>query len=209
MSDPQPGDAGGSPPTPPARKRHRSHPRRSDTTNPHRSRARALKVLFQADVRDEGPLDALRRVVADPAALALLDDADTDLTGDAEVERQARADVAADTTLGAAGAGEPLDLFSRTLVEGVHDRLDELDELISAYARGWTVPRMPTVDRNILRLALYELLAEDTPAPIVLDEALGLAKELSTERSHRFINGVLEAIRREEVSARRGETAST
>lgn len=194
--------------TAPAAARRR-RPRRTDTTDPHRSRERALKVLFQADVRGEPPLEALRRVVADPAALAMLDDTDLEVPDPgSEVARQARADAAAGTTLGPAGGGAPLDLFSRSLVEGVHDRLAELDELINAYARGWSVPRMPTVDRNVLRLALYELLAEDTAAPIVLDEALRFAKELSTDRSHRFINGVLEAIRRGEVAAR-GETAST
>lgn len=91
----------------------------------------------------------------------------------------------------------PLDDFARRLVDGVARRSEEIDEVIAGHAHGWTVSRMPIIDRNILRLAVYELLdAPDTPAAVVIDEAVELAKEMSTEDSPRYINGVLSAVLR-------------
>ncbi len=91
---------------------------------------------------------------------------------------------------------EPIDGFAKGLVEGVAVRRSEIDEVIGEHARGWTVPRMPVVDRNVLRLAVFELLhAEDAPPPaVVIDEAVELAKDLSTDDSPRYINGVLSAV---------------
>lgn len=163
------------------------HPR-PGTRHPHRARARALKVLFQADLRGQDPHAALERVAEDRAALALLDDLDPqDASDEPSVPP---ADV------------EPLDDYTRTLVDGVAEHAHALDETIEKFAHRWSVPRMPAVDRNILRLATYELLHEDTPAAIVIDEALELAKDLSTERSSPYINGVLESIRKS-LEARR------
>lgn len=89
-----------------------------------------------------------------------------------------------------------LDPFGRDLVRGVGEHLAELDEVIGRHARGWKVPRMPAVDRTILRIATYELIHHpDTPAAVVIDEAIEAAKALSTDDSPRFINGVLEAVR--------------
>lgn len=158
-------------------------PRRSDTDAPRRSRSRALKVLFQADLRGEAPLAALQRVVADPRSLALIDDLDG-------LEDEGRAD--------------PLDGFSRRLVEGVHDHREDIDARIQRFARKWSVSRMPVVDRNVLRLATYELLYEDTPPAIVIDEAIELAKALSTDDSGRYVNGVLDSVRRSIAEDRRG-----
>ncbi|MDQ4129768.1 MAG: transcription antitermination factor NusB [Actinomycetota bacterium] len=92
---------------------------------------------------------------------------------------------------------EPLDDFARGLVEGVAKGCEEIDGLIASHAHGWSVSRMPIIDRNILRLGVYELLdATDTPPAVVIDEAVELAKEMSTEDSPRYINGVLSAVLR-------------
>ena len=93
--------------------------------------------------------------------------------------------------------------LARTLVRGVVTHGAAIDDAIARHARGWSLRRMPVVDRNVLRLATYELLhAPDAPAAaVVIDEAVELCKELSTERSPSYVNGVLEAIRREEQMA--------
>ncbi len=76
-------------------------------------------------------------------------------------------------------------------VEGVLSRREELDAEISAAATGWRIERMPVVDRNIIRLALYELRKGEMPVGVVVSEAVNLAKRFSTERSGAFVNGVL------------------
>jgi transcription antitermination protein NusB len=90
------------------------------------------------------------------------------------------------------------DGYTIELVSGVDRRREEVDGRIEAAAERWTLDRMPLVDRNLLRLATYELLASgDVPTAVVLDEAIELAKLLSTEDSSRFVNGVLGRIARE------------
>jgi N utilization substance protein B len=87
--------------------------------------------------------------------------------------------------------------FARELVEGVDASMPELDRLIGEHAHDWTVARMAVVDRSILRLAVYELLHRpDVPPAAAIDEAVQAAKELSTEDSGRFVNGVLGAVAR-------------
>jgi transcription antitermination protein NusB len=82
-----------------------------------------------------------------------------------------------------------------TLVEGVEDHRGELDALIVAHARNWSLERMPAIDRNLLRLALYELKDRpEVPLAVVIDEAVELAKRFSTDDSGRFVNGMLSAI---------------
>lgn len=88
-------------------------------------------------------------------------------------------------------ADEGLPAFAAQLVEGVRDRLAEIDAMIMSLARGWTLERMPVVDRNILRLGLYELHHTDVPHAVVIDEAVQLAKDLSTDDSGRYVNGIL------------------
>ena len=86
----------------------------------------------------------------------------------------------------------PVPDYAITLVEGVTENRPRLDELIATYAEGWTIDRMPAVDRNLLRLGIYELLfREDIPDVVAIDEAVDLARELSTDESPRFINGLL------------------
>jgi transcription antitermination protein NusB len=151
--------------------------RRRDTANPRRSRRRALRILFQADLRGADPIALLQALDTDPAARAILDDVDTD--------DGARP-----------GGSDPLDDFTRSLVSGVVADRERIDNLIGEHARRWRVERMPTVDRVVLRLATYEMLHEATAPAVVIDEAVELAKTLSTADSGRYVNGVLEAIRR-------------
>ncbi len=83
-------------------------------------------------------------------------------------------------------------LYAREIVDGVSDHQEEIDELISSYSQGWTIDRMPNVDRAVLRLASWELLHNpEVPAAVAMDEAIELAKEYSTDDSARFVNGVL------------------
>jgi len=89
---------------------------------------------------------------------------------------------------------EPLP-YVGTLIRGYAENSSQIDELISDHAKGWSLQRMPAVDRAILRIGTQELLgAEDVPTAVVLDESVELAKTYSTENSSRFINGVLAAI---------------
>ena len=86
----------------------------------------------------------------------------------------------------------PIRDYTRELVNGVGDNFRKIDELITTYAQGWDMDRLPAVDRNILRLGIYEILwSEATPDGVAIDEALTLAKELSTDESAGFIHGVL------------------
>ncbi len=82
--------------------------------------------------------------------------------------------------------------YTVRLVEGVAEHRARIDELIASYAEGWTLDRMPPVDRNLARIAVWELLyAPDVDAPVAISEAMELAKSLSTEDSPRFLNGLL------------------
>jgi N utilization substance protein B len=90
------------------------------------------------------------------------------------------------------------DAFMDQLVSGTVSHLDVIDERIKRHAEHWRMERMPAVDRNILRLAVYEMSYAGTPPAVVIDEALELARRFSNEESVQFINGVLDAVRREE-----------
>jgi transcription antitermination protein NusB len=96
-------------------------------------------------------------------------------------------------------ADPPVNEFTVALVEGVQANLGRIDEILADYAEGWTVSRMPGVDRAVLRLGVYELLwRADVPAAVVIDEAVELAKSLSTDESPRFVNGVLGRVLRDQ-----------
>ncbi len=89
----------------------------------------------------------------------------------------------------------PPEEFSLALVRGVDRNRSQLDGLIEAHAKDWKLSRMPVVDRNLLRIGLFEIIhVDDVPAPVAIDEAVELAKELSTDDSGRFVNGVLARI---------------
>jgi N utilization substance protein B len=97
-----------------------------------------------------------------------------------------------------AGLPVPPDRLAVLLVNGVDSNQTRIDQLISSYAKGWSLERMPVIDRTVLRLATFELLERpEVPVAVVLDEAITLAKHFSTDDSGRFVNGVLAAIARE------------
>ena len=87
---------------------------------------------------------------------------------------------------------DPLNPYTVTVALGVTEHAAHIDDLISSHLQGWTLARLPAVDRAILRVAVWELLhAQDVPEPVAVDEAVELAKELSTDDSPGFVNGVL------------------
>ncbi len=133
----------------------------------HRARRQALQLLFQWDIR-RTPLEEIIRGYYD----SLL--------------------VSEDTV-----ARPRPDEFAEVLLRGVIDELSGIDERIARNAAHWRIERMPVVDRNILRIAVYEMLRTDTPPAVVIDEALELARQFSGEESVHFVNGVLDAVRRE------------
>jgi N utilization substance protein B len=99
-------------------------------------------------------------------------------------------------------AGKPIDPFARELVDGVAAHRSEIDANLERLAEEWTVDRMASLDRTILRIACFELLHRpDTPAGATIDEAVQAAKELSTEDSSRFVNGILGRLVRERAGA--------
>lgn len=86
----------------------------------------------------------------------------------------------------------PIRDYTKELVNGVSDNRRKIDELITTYAQGWDMDRLPAVDRNILRLGIYEILwSKDVPTSVAIDESLILAKELSSDESSKYIHGVL------------------
>jgi len=133
----------------------------------HRAREQALQLLFEWDLR-RSPIEEI--LVGYYTSLLVSEDS----------------------------VAKPIkDPFAENLVRGVIGDVTGIDEQITKHAAHWKIPRMPTVDRNILRLAVYEMLRTDTPAPVAIDEALELARRFSGEESVHFVNGVLDAVRRE------------
>lgn len=87
--------------------------------------------------------------------------------------------------------------YARSLFEGAVSHLEELDRLVRDHAQNWRLERMAAVDRNLLRVALYELVHHpETPAPVVINEALEIARRFSGEGSVEFVNGILDGIRK-------------
>jgi N utilization substance protein B len=98
-------------------------------------------------------------------------------------------------------ADPPVQDYAQRLVRGVVEHRQRIDDLLTDYAEGWTLDRMPPVDRAVLRVAVYELLwCDDIPDAVAIDEAVELAKALSTDDSPTFVNGILGRLRREGVS---------
>ena len=89
-------------------------------------------------------------------------------------------------------ASPPVPAYAGEIVRGVHEHQQQIDRLLAAYAHGWTLDRMPAVDRNILRIGVQELLwNDDVPDAVAISEAVTLAGELSTDDSSGFVNGLL------------------
>ena len=99
--------------------------------------------------------------------------------------------------LGDSDVEEPAREFATRLAAGTLSRLETLDERIRSRAEHWRIPRMAIVDRNILRLAVYEFLYEPTPRTVAINEALEIARRFSTYEATQFINGILDAIKRD------------
>ncbi len=86
--------------------------------------------------------------------------------------------------------------YAKRLIFGVREKIDEIDRRIQATAKNWDLHRMATIDRNILRMSVYEILnCEDIPAKVSINEAIDLGKKFSTANSGAFINGILDKIR--------------
>ncbi|MDN4161578.1 transcription antitermination factor NusB [Nocardioides abyssi] len=116
----------------------------------------------------------------------------SDMRGESPVEALDRAI--------AEGEG-PTNDYTATLVRGVVEHQDRIDGLLRDYSEGWTLERMPAVDRNVLRLGLWELLyAEDVPDSVAISEAMALVRDLSTDESPQFVNGVLGNLSRNKAS---------
>lgn len=112
---------------------------------------------------------------------------ETDIRGTNLVETLISRDVPAEGP-----DARPIRDYTRELVNGVSENRRKIDELITTYAQGWDMDRLPAVDRNILRLGIYEILwAKDVPTSVAIDESLVLAKELSSDDSSKYIHGVL------------------
>ena len=112
---------------------------------------------------------------------------ETDIRGTNLVETLAARDIPAEGP-----DARPIREYTKELVNGVSDNRRKIDELITTYGQGWDMDRLPAVDRNILRLGIYEILwSTDVPMSVAIDEALVLAKELSSDDSSKYIHGVL------------------
>jgi transcription antitermination protein NusB len=112
-----------------------------------------------------------------------------DILFESELRREPVLDVLAERT---AAADPPVSEYAAALVRGVQEHADQIDQLLAAYAQGWTLDRMPAVDRNILRIGVQEMLwNDDVPDAVAISEAVALAGELSTDDSSSFVNGLL------------------
>jgi transcription antitermination protein NusB len=135
----------------------------------HRSRKRALQVLFEWDMRHE------------PIEGAISHYYDTLYSEESEKKPKP-------------------DKFMEELARGTVANAEQIDHEIEGKSEHWRLERMPVVDRNILRLAIYELRQQAVPAPVIIDEALELARQFSNDESISFINGVLDAVHRQTAS---------
>ncbi|WP_416952783.1 transcription antitermination factor NusB [Nocardioides sp. T5] len=100
-------------------------------------------------------------------------------------------------------AGEgPTNDYTTTLVRGVVEHRARIDEVLTTYSKGWTLARMPAVDRNVLRIGVFELLwgDDDVPDTVAVSEALHLVQDLSTDDSPAFVNGLLGSVQRDRAS---------
>ncbi len=112
-----------------------------------------------------------------------------DILFEAEIRGESVLDL---LTLRTAEASPPVSPYAAGLVRGVREHQEQIDMLLAAHAQGWTLDRMPAVDRNILRIGAYELLwRDDIPDAVAISEAVQLAGELSTDGSPAFVNGLL------------------
>ena len=100
----------------------------------------------------------------------------------------------------------PTNPYTTTIIEGVTEHVERIDEVLTRYSTDWSLKRMPAVDRNVLRIGVWEMLwVDDVPATVAVTEAMSIVSELSTDESPQFVNGVLGAIQR---AVKAGEVAA-
>lgn len=138
-----------------------------------KSRQRALQILFLWDLRKLTADEAIETYFRSLYSAELEEETDQEI--DAQPGREA---------------------FVESLVRGTTANFESLDRLIAERAENWRLERMPYVDRNILRMAIYEMKHMGTPAPVVIDEALELARRYSEQEAIPFLNGVLDSVRK-------------
>ena len=143
----------------------------------HRSRQRAVQILYLWDVRRQPLADAIAAFY------------DTLYSEESEARPEQ-------------------DEFMESLVHGTVEKMPDLDARICKHSDNWRMERMPAVDRNIIRMSLYEMLHGSTPPAVAIDEALELARRFSGDESVAFINGVLDALHRD-ISARTSKLGDT
>jgi N utilization substance protein B len=134
----------------------------------HRAREVALQVLYAVDLA-KGE-DATRLELLDPIFMRIVENFEVP---------------------------PAVEKFAKQLVVGVTEHIESLDEILGVHARNWRVSRMAAVDRNVLRLAVYELRHSEIPVAVVIDEAVDLARRFGADASPAFVNGVLDAVARE------------
>ena len=156
----------------------------------HRAREAALQALFAMDLQHKGAEVAAERR----------------MEGDRPPEEPRELDVEGvfETVLANFEMPAAAREFARELVLRVGEHMEELDAVITSHTRNWRVSRMAAVDRNVLRLAAFELCHTATPAAVVLDEAVELARRFGSETSPSFVNGILDSVAHE---SRGAETA--
>ncbi len=138
----------------------------------HRAREQALQMLFQWDARRSATEVVEIEDILKGYYGSLLVSED-----DAEIESP--------------------DPFAESLLRGVVSEIGVIDEIIARHAANWKIPRMPVVDRNVIRIGIYEMMRTDTPAAVAIDEGLEVVRRFSGDESVQFVNGVLDAAKRE------------
>jgi transcription antitermination protein NusB len=142
----------------------------------------ALDILYDSEIRDRLPTESLEERGRGGWSLP---------EGDNGEEGETRIEPSPETAA-----------YAARLVRGVQEHAAAIDSLIVGYVDRWAIQRMPVIDRNLLRIGVFELLWEkDIPVAVVINEAVELAKSLSTDDSGRFINGVLGRVAQEEVGS--------
>lgn len=150
----------------------------STSNSRHRARKAALQMLYQWEVGRVSPHDAVRTYWPGRDAPPSADDEYADFDPEQAVDELGRA-------------------FANALVTGTIQRVAEIDAQIAAHAKNWRLERMAVLDRLILRMAIYELIAEpETPAKVIINEALELARTFSADDAVPFVNGVLDGVRK-------------
>jgi len=149
-----------------------------DPESRHKGREAALQMLYQWEVGRVSAHEAVQTYWPGRDATPSPEDEHADQAPEQVVDEDGRT-------------------FANTLVKGTIDRVTEADQLIAAHSKNWRVARMAVIDRLVMRMEIYELLAEsETPAKVIINEALEIARTFSGEEPLPLINGVLDSVRK-------------